>query len=215
MSRLAPRRPASRTLAAIAALLVAGAVSSCGADDDTHSPDHEAAKTASSPSSTAPSSTAPASAHNDADVMFATMMIPHHAQAVEMSAMAQRQAAAPAVKALAARIAAAQQPEIDAMSGWLRSWDVAVPETDGGHAGHDMGGGMMTEAQMADLRKATGATFDRLFLTLMIAHHEGAITMAQQELSSGSAAEAMAMAKSVVSAQTSEISAMKVLLTTV
>lgn len=95
-----------------------------------------------------------AAGHNDADVAFAQQMIPHHQQAVEMAQLAETRAESPEVQDLAADIEAAQDPEIETMTGWLESWDEEVPG-DGGHGGHDMSSddmaGMMTEEEMADL----------------------------------------------------------------
>ena len=162
---------------------------------------------------------AAAAAHNDADVTFAQGMIPHHAQAVQMAKMAATQASSAEVKTLAAAIEGAQQPEIDTMSGWLRSWGEDVPGTDA-HSGHDMSaddhaaGGMMTEAQMVELARARGAEWDRMFLNGMIVHHEGAVAMAQKELDEGRATEAKALAQRILDAQKAEIEQMRALLKT-
>ncbi|MGH3845072.1 MAG: DUF305 domain-containing protein [Pseudonocardiaceae bacterium] len=116
--------------------------------------------------------------HNQTDIAFATEMIPHHAQAASMSKLAPNHASSPQVKDLATRIAAAQQPEIDQMSGFLRTWNAPVPDTNGAGMGD-----MMSPAQMQQLGQADGAAFDKMFLQMMISHHEGAITMAQTETS--------------------------------
>ncbi|MGK2876099.1 MAG: DUF305 domain-containing protein [Nocardioides sp.] len=155
--------------------------------------------------------------HNDADVTFAQEMIPHHQQAVEMSDLAASQAESDEVKSLAADIAAAQGPEIETMTGWLESWGESLP--DEAMAGMDHGDmsagempGMMTGEQMADLEAASGATFDQMFLTMMIDHHEGAIQMAKTQQAEGEFPEAIAMAEEIEQTQTQEIQTMQDLL---
>lgn len=164
--------------------------------------------------------------HNDADVMFAQGMIPHHQQAIEMSDMlVRKQGVDPEVISLANEIKNAQGPEIEQMQGWLQDWGAAAtpaPSTNEmpGHymPGHqmpgsaDMGGGMMSESDMAALQNAQGAEAGRLFLTQMIAHHKGAIMMAQQEIDKGQFPEAVEMARNIVSSQQAEIDTMQGLL---
>ena len=152
--------------------------------------------------------------HNDADVAFAQQMIPHHEQAVEMSELAldDSRGASAEVQALATQIEKAQQPEIDTMNGWLEDW--GVDEKDSGHEGHDMSGmtGMMTEGDMDLLADSTGADFDRLWLTMMVEHHEGAVDMARTVLDDGSDPDVAALADDVVTTQKAEIADMKGLL---
>ena len=146
------------------------------------------------------------SPHNDADVAFAQMMIPHHQQAVEMAALAETRAESQDVKDLAAAIKAAQDPEIQTMEGWLESWD----ETGASHEmTHEEMPGMVDEKTMGELGKATGREFDRLFLTSMIAHHEGAIAMAQSEKSDGVHKGALRLADAIIKTQTAEIKRME------
>lgn len=147
---------------------------------------------------------------NGADQMFATMMIPHHQQAVEMSDMVlSKSDVDPRVMELAQQIKDAQQPEIDTMQGWLEDWGVSV---DMGEM--DMGeDGMMSEEDMSLLESATGAEASRLFLEQMILHHEGAIEMAESELEDGKNADALALAQAVVDTQSAEITLMQDLLT--
>ncbi|WDZ90328.1 DUF305 domain-containing protein [Nocardiopsis sp. HUAS JQ3] len=144
---------------------------------------------------------------NDADVMFARMMIPHHEQAVEMSRLAEDRAGEE-VAALAAEIEAAQGPEIEQLRGMLDAWGVE-PEGDGEHHGMS---GMMTEEQMAELERAEGEAFDTLFLELMIAHHRGAVQMAEDQLENGVDPEAGELAREVVDAQEAEIEEMESML---
>jgi len=133
---------------------------------------------------------------SEADVRFMTGMIAHHAQALVMAGMAETHGASPAIQTLAARIINAQKDEIDRMQQWLRDRGQPVPEVHiegtamtvrfsghGGHAGHDTHlhmPGMLTEEQIRELDAARGAEFDRLFLTYMIQHHRGAVTMVHE-----------------------------------
>jgi uncharacterized protein (DUF305 family) len=152
-------------------------------------------------------------AFNDADVEFAQQMIPHHQQALEMAKLAESRAISPEVKDLAVAIEGAQDPEIQAMTGWLQEWDQDVPSLGGmsEHSGHDLTG-MMDEHQMADLEAASGAKFDQLFLTLMIEHHQGAIEMARTEQADGEYAPAVELAEGIETAQTAEVATMRGLL---
>lgn len=156
---------------------------------------------------------------NDADVTFAQQMIPHHEQAIEMAKVAETRAGSDEVKSLAADIEAAQGPEIETLEGWLESWGEDVPsgEMDHGdmnHGSSDEGGmaGMMDEEDMKSLEDASGAEFDRMFLQMMIEHHEGAVAMAETEVQDGENADAIAMAQKVISDQQAEIDQMNGLL---
>jgi len=158
-----------------------------------------------------------ATGHNDADVTFAQQMIPHHQQAIDMAKAAETRAESLEVKDLAADIEAAQDPEIETMTGWLESWGEEVP--DDGVSGMDHGDmssddmtGMMSEEDMTALGSASGAEFDQMFLTMMIEHHEGAIEMAKTEQADGESADAKALAEDIEAAQTEEIQTMQELL---
>ena len=160
-------------------------------------------------------SSSSSSEFNDADVTFAQSMIPHHEQAVEMAKMAASHASTAEVKDLAAKIEAAQGPEIKKMSVWLKAWGKDVPS--GGNMGgmnHGSDGmpGMMTNADMMSLDSSDGAAFDRMFLTMMIEHHEGAVEMAKTEQADGKNPDAIALAKKIEADQTAEIAVMKDLL---
>ncbi|WP_282084098.1 DUF305 domain-containing protein [Streptomyces tendae] len=146
---------------------------------------------------------------NSADVSYARMMIQHHAQALKMTELVPEQAESGQIKKLAERISAAQGPEIKAMEGWLETHGEKV--TGGGHD-HAAMPGMATEAQLKKLRAAEGKAFDQLFLTLMITHHEGAISMATDVKSEGNNVLIEEMADDVVAQQTSEISRMRAML---
>lgn len=193
-----------KTLAVIALLATAGlTLTACGGESDE-----------------AKSSTPSKSEFNDADVSFAQQMIPHHEQAVEMAQLAEGRASSADVLELAGNIEAAQGPEIDTLKGWLGSWGEDVPSSDmagmdHGDMSNDSGGamaGMMDEDEMNDLKAASGAAWDRMFLEMMIRHHEGAIEMAQAEVDDGQNPDATAMAAKIISDQQTEITQMQRLL---
>ncbi|MEV7616274.1 DUF305 domain-containing protein [Streptomyces sp. NPDC089799] len=150
---------------------------------------------------------------NGADFAYVQRMIEHHRQAVTMTALAPERASGEPVKRLAERIAAAQKPEIGSMESWLRKHPApAAPSGgsgQGGHAHHGGMPGMATEQQLAELGSARGEAFDRLFLSLMITHHEGAVTMAGEALSGGNNVAVEEMANDVVAQQTAEINRMR------
>ena len=141
-----------------------------------------------------------------ADLMFAQMMIPHHQQAVDMGEIAATRASSPEILALAKQIAEEQEPEIALMDSWLTGSGA------GGHMDHNMGmDGMLTDAELETLKAATGPEFDRLFLEGMIAHHEGAISMAESVVDSKNP-EVAKLAASIIKSQTEQIEYMKELL---
>ncbi|GAA1411520.1 DUF305 domain-containing protein [Oerskovia paurometabola] len=154
---------------------------------------------------------ADAAGANDADVMFAQMMIPHHEQALVMSRIVlDTEGVDPAVVDLATRIESAQEPEIATMEGFLAEWGAS---TTGDHSGHEMDG-MLSDEEIQALEAADAATVSRLFLEGMIAHHEGAVDMAEAELADGENAEALALAQEIIDAQEQEIQEMRELLAT-
>ncbi|MDQ1576084.1 MAG: hypothetical protein QOH55_1234 [Microbacteriaceae bacterium] len=186
------------------------------------------------------SSSTPAASHNAQDVMFAKMMLVHHEGAIAMANLAPSRAASAQVKALATAIKAAQQPEITEMTAWLKAWgaptsmpgstpapsmapapapamssmpgmDMSTPMPTDGTDMSSMPG--MTPQDMASLQAASGAAFDKMFLTLMIQHHQGAVTMARQEQSGGMDSAAKKLADSIVTSQTKQISDMQAMLT--
>ncbi|MBA3619860.1 MAG: DUF305 domain-containing protein [Acidothermales bacterium] len=152
--------------------------------------------------------------HNDADVMFATMMIPHHAQAVEMSeAVLAKDGVDEGVVDLAERVKDAQQPEIDQMTGWLETWGEDVPAMSGAHSAHGGMPGMMSAEQMKALADAPGEQASPLFLQRMTEHHQGAIDMAKEQVADGENAEAVDLAERIAADQQEEIEEMQELLT--
>ena len=198
-------------VAALTAAAVTG-LAGCSNDNDMSGMpgmDHGSSSTASAaPSTTATPAAGP---HNMDDVMFAQMMIPHHQQAIEMSdLLLAKDNIDPKVTQLATQIKAAQTPEISRMSGWLAGWGQNPSPTMA--MDHGDGGGMMSQADMDELKNATGTEAARLFLTGMVAHHQGAITMAKDEIANGQNPEATQLAQDIVDAQQAEIATMKQLL---
>lgn len=156
-------------------------------------------------------------AKSAADVAFATGMIPHHAQAVQMAEMALSQATDAKTKALALKIKAAQAPEIARMSGWLKGWGAPIPATTGGHEMSGMSGmsdmgGMMSAQEMTGLGKASGPAFDRLWLQMMTRHHQGAVAMAKTELAAGTNPASTMLAQTIIDGQSAEIAQLKSIL---
>ncbi|MGH3309898.1 MAG: DUF305 domain-containing protein [Streptomyces sp.] len=207
------RRPIAASVLAVAALALGGCQSA---------PD-PAAKADDGPSVVAPGKPGEAAetlsakeakkalsddSPNSADTEYVQGMIHHHRQALVMTDLAKKHATSRPVRSIAARIAAAQGPEIQAMEGWLKSND--VPK---GHAGHSGPmPGMATEAQLEELKEARNRPFDTKFLKLMITHHQGAVTMASEVLSGGNNVTVEEMAGEVVAQQTSEINRMRKML---
>src|SRR5438552_2336794 len=159
--------------------------------------------------------------YTPADVHFVAGMIGHHAQAIQMAKWAPSHGASPAVRVLCERIVVAQNDEIAFAQRWLREHGEYVPPAD--PRGHVMQGmdqpmlmpGMLTPEQMAQLDAARGREFDRLFLTFMIQHHQGAITMVQQLLATPGAAQdgpVFRFASDVHADQTTEINRMTLML---
>ena len=206
-------RPAFTVVAALAGALV---LLGCGGNGERP----VATVSTSHPSATASS---PARSFNDADVMFAQQMIPHHQQAIEMAQMAPSHTQNPKVRALAAKIEAAQAPEIKTMTGWLQAWGKPVPSAMPGmmspmpgmmgSPAPGMSGapvpGMMTQQEMAHLNAAHGAHFDHLFLQMMIRHHQGAVEMARIELAEGVNPAAKKLARQIETSQTAQIAQMQ------
>ena len=160
-----------RLTAPAIALALAVSLAACGSDDGGSADATQGTK--ASGESTA------SIALNAADITFAQGMIAHHQQAIEMAEIAldPNVGAGPEVVDLATRIMAAQGPEVELMTGWLTAAGepVVMDTTDG----HDMSSmdGMMSAEQMDAMAAMTGAEFDRTWLEMMIAHHEGAVKM--------------------------------------
>lgn len=203
-----------KLIAAVAAGTLMLALAGCGDDSATNGP--QATQTATN-----------GDVFNDADVEFATSMIPHHAQALTMVDLTRGRDLSPEVARLAEEIQAAQGPEIETMVGWLNDWGKPVPGTMRDHGsgedmgGHDMGDmgdtdssmpGMMSDQEMADLEAASGQDFEDMWLQMMIRHHEGAIEMAGDVQRSGMFEAAMELAEAIETSQQAEIEQMRDLL---
>ena len=148
-----------------------------------------------------------------ADVEFMQGMIAHHAQAIYMSRMAEAHKASPRLLKLANKIDQSQVAEIRIMQQWLRSNDQVAPDTSSWRT--MTMAGMLTDAQLRALDAASGAEFDRAFLTLMIQHHEGALQMVKDLFAtpgSGQEIDVNVFANDVVVVQTAEIGAMRQML---
>lgn len=194
-----------KSLAAMSLALGLVLTGCAGGSDDSSMPGMDHGNSSPSASSTADD----AGAANEADVMFASMMIAHHEQAIEMSDMVlSKSGVDEQVTALAQQIKDAQGPEIEQMQSWLEDWGAEPSDT----SEMQHGDGMMSMDDMTALQDADGAEASRLFLEQMIAHHEGAISMAETEVADGQNADAVALAQNIVDAQTAEIATMQELL---
>ncbi|MFF0018007.1 DUF305 domain-containing protein [Streptomyces sp. NPDC005374] len=203
-TRTLTRRAALTATAVTAALVLAA----CGNDSDSASSGHDGHSASSSSASSS------AAAHNEQDMAFAQGMIPHHQQALEMAKLAVGRASSATVKSLASRIEKAQDPEIQTMNGWLKSWgqdmSSSMPGMD--HSAGSGMPGMMDGTDMGHLKKMSGTDFDTMFLTMMIDHHKGAVEMATAEKNKGAYGPATSMADDIITAQTAEITEMNNLL---
>lgn len=217
-------------------LVISGiAVASALALSACNSGDQPSGMQMGSSSAPAPASNQQAAGHNNDDVAFAQQMIPHHKQALDMAKMVSSRSTNPKVVDLAGRIDKAQDPEIQQMQGWLTAWGAASSSASAmpGMSDHNMPGmssmpgmgssssmpmpggsmpGMMSDADMAKLDTMKGAEFDKMWLGMMIKHHQGAVDMAKTELAKGSNADAKALAQKIIDGQQAEITEMQGLL---
>ena len=197
------------------ALALTATLAACGgSDDDTSSDTIAPAATAPAAQATPPAGSAAAGAMNDADVAFSQGMIGHHEQAIEMAEIAldPNVGASAEVVDLATRIRDAQGPEVETLTAWLTAAGQPVQMDMSG--GHDMSSmeGMMTAEQMDALVTKTGDEFNRAWLEMMIAHHEGAIAQSQTVKANGSHPDVLALADQIIAAQQAEITEMQALL---
>ncbi|MFJ8108088.1 DUF305 domain-containing protein [Streptomyces sp. NPDC096132] len=196
----APHRKLVRRSAAVG-VVAAGALflSACGDDgDDMSGMNHGSGNNSAT-------AEAGSSSFNDADVTFAQMMIPHHEQALEMAELADGRASDSEVKGIVAKIEQAQDPEIKTMRGWLKSWNKPTAAESMPGMDHGSGGGMMSDADMEHLEGMKGAEFDKMFAEMMIEHHNGAISMAEDEQKNGKNTDAVKMADDIVEGQSAEV----------
>jgi len=194
-------RIAAVLIAAAAALLFTSCTSQQASDSHTdHSHDDE------------PVITGEPAGFNADDVAFATSMIPHHQQAVDLAALVPERSTNPELLALAEQISNAQAPEIQAMRVLLVQWN-ENPDADTGHEGHgaDMQG-MVDDATMARLATLNGPEFETLWLQSMIGHHQGAIEMAKAEIAHGENVDAKRLAQTIIDTQQAEIDQMNQML---
>ena len=202
------RKKLVMTAAAAAVLL---GLSACTSDEtDTASETTTAVETTATSGSSTTEQAEESAQHSEADVMFAQMMIPHHEQAIEMSDIILSKDDVPAdVTSLAEEIKAAQGPEIAQLTDWLEQWGEATEPQDG-HGGHDMSmmEGMLSDDELEQLSDAQGADAARMFLEQMIAHHQGAIDMAEVLLEHGKNEQMRALAEEIITAQVGEIELM-------
>ncbi|MDO0911220.1 DUF305 domain-containing protein [Streptomyces sp. DT2A-34] len=203
------RRKSARRIAAVG-VVATGALllSACGGDGMSGMEHGSDSSSATATATATAEAGAKAGDFNDADVTFAQMMIPHHEQALEMAKLADGRASDSEIKDLAGKIEQAQDPEIKTMKGWLESWNKptameSVPGMDHG-TGHG-GDGMMSDADMEELKAMKGTEFDKMFAEMMIEHHNGAITMAKDEQKNGKNADAKKMAGDIVKGQSAEV----------
>lgn len=145
---------------------------------------------------------------NEADVQFLNGMYPHHAQAIAMTDMVPGHTNDPDVTALSEQIAADQQPEMATMEQLLASWGEPAPVED---PDHEMTG-MMTGDQMDRLAQLSGDAFDRMWLQMMIEHHQGAVAMSREVLGNGTNPPVSAMAQSIIDGQRAQIDRMQAML---
>ncbi|SDD43911.1 DUF305 domain-containing protein [Nocardioides lianchengensis] len=211
-----------RRAAAVAiTLTLATSLAACGGDESGHDSHRGTASDVSTASN--------GDVFNDADIEFATHMIQHHAQAVQMVVMTQGRPLDPEVEQLAQDIRAAQVPEIETMTDWLTAWDQEIPETSMDHVnmGHSMGDmsgsmegmegmddmlGAMTAEDMDALENASDADFQDMWLAMMVEHHQGAVDMAQTEQDDGANTDATTLATTIIETQQVEIDTMEGLL---
>ncbi|MBO0596350.1 DUF305 domain-containing protein [Nesterenkonia sp. E16_7] len=208
--------------ATLGAFALAAALTGCGTSDE--EPSESAPDTAQSTEEVSDQ-------HNEADVEYISGMVMHHAQAVEMSdILLEKDDIETEVSTLAEDIREAQGPEIEQMESWLEAWG-ETGTSDGDMEGMDHGDGdmedmegmdsmegmsdmegMMSEDDLSELEDATGTEASRLFLQQMIAHHEGAVSSAEDHLENGENPEALELSESIISDQQAEIEEMETVL---
>lgn len=184
-----------RLLPALLLPLALGPLAACGGEDEPAQAEDSGAE------------------FNEADVEFATAMIPHHAQALVMVDMTMGRKVDPELAALAEQIRTAQAPEIEQMADWLTDWDEPVPETMRDHANAHGDShmedsempGMLSAEDLDELEARSGTAFQAAWVESMIEHHEGAIEMAEEELEEGNFPDALHLAQHIADAQSDEI----------
>lgn len=149
--------------------------------------------------------------HNAQDAAFASDMIIHHRQAITMAQLVPGRSRNENVVRLARRIETTQAAEVQQLSRWLTEWGKRVPAPSATTVGYTLPGSV-SAAQLRTLQATSGEAFDRSFLTLMISHHEGAVTQARDQVRAGADERARGLAEDILVAQTTEITEMRILL---
>ncbi|PQD98854.1 DUF305 domain-containing protein [Mycobacterium sp. EPG1] len=197
-----------RLIAAVCAVLL---VSGCGGGQNSGE------ESAGSPSPESPVITGNPAGYNSADITFATLMIKHHQQAIELAKLAGPRSANTEINGLADQIVATQQPEINILNVFLVQWDENPDiRTDGGGEAPEATGasvpGMVDDATMARLESLTGPEFDRLWLESMVGQHQGGVAIANDEIADGANVDAVSIARTIVAGLDPQIAQMKKML---
>ena len=204
-----------KLLTTAAAAVVLLGLSACTNDETgTASDTTTAVETTATSGSSTTEAAGQSAQHSEADVMFAQMMMPHHQQAIEMSAIILAKDGVPDdVTARADEIKAAQGPEIEQLTTWLEQWGEPTQpqDMDGGHDMSEMEG-MLSDEDLQQLSDAPGPEAAELFLNQMIAHHEGAVSMAEDEIANGIYQLAIDLAQTIIDTQQQEIDTMRQML---
>lgn len=188
-----PGRAARVAGAGAAALAALTLLAGCGSDD---------APAAATPVVSEVPGVVEDGVHNRQDVAFVTDMVTRHRQAIALAGLAQERAGDDAVRALAKRVKDAETPELAQLTRWLAGWGEPAPT----------GSGATAAAELAALTAAKGEDFDKRFLTAMVAHHEGAVLQARDQLKNGADERVKGLADDIVNAQTSELTELRALL---
>ncbi|BBY74220.1 hypothetical protein MPRF_11190 [Mycolicibacterium parafortuitum] len=197
-----------RLIAAVCAVLL---VSGCGGGQNSGE------ESAGSPSPESPVITGNPAGYNSADITFATLMIKHHQQAIELAKLAGPRSANTEINGLADQIVATQQPEINILNVFLVQWDENPDiRTDGGGEAPEATGasvpGMVDDATMARLESLTGPEFDKLWLESMVGQHQGGVAIANDEIADGANVDAVSIARTIVAGLDPQIAQMKKML---
>ncbi|MGC4939940.1 DUF305 domain-containing protein [Kribbella sp. DT2] len=191
------------------ALVITGlsALTGCGGNADSNST--PSASQGNKPSASV-SKTAPVGEHNKADVIFASQLILHHQQAVQMAGMSEYFAKTAAVKRLGTSLKGVNAVEVRQMSALLVAWGEPIPSpSHSDHSVSDAVPGMMTEEELSDLGDADGELFDRMWTQMMIRHHRGAVAMAKIQQAAGKNPAMVGLAKKILTRQNAEIATMQ------
>ncbi len=204
-----------KVLRAVPGLVAALALAGCGgADDARPAPSAPTVPviqpgTPGGPNSMV-STPPPTPAIDPDDVTFLGDMMVHHSQALQMAGWARTKASNRSVKAIAERIRVGQQPEINAMRVMLTQWGKPAPDlAHAEHTDHSGMPGMATPAQLTALERSRGTAFDRMFLQLMVRHHQGAVTMSRAQARTGQDLRTLELAQEIGVTQTKEIATMQ------